>query len=166
MVDVATAPAPRLRAVTALDDDVLLPLRLLWELAARLAWREVGRESQINTSSALLTYWQVRLARARVDEVRVLYLDATGHLIADEQHQAGTLGQVETYPREILRRALDLDAVKIAVGRRQLIGSARLSVEDRSCAKALEAAERALGIHLIDYMVIGRDSHAGYRRAR
>lgn len=163
LTDVVTAPPLRVREAAGLNDHGLLVLRLLWELAARLARHEVVQHSLLATSPSVIGYCQIRLARERVDQVRVLYIDAADRLIADDLHSAGTVGHVEVYARELLRRALDLDAHKIVVARGQVTGSARLSRLDRSYIKTLEEAGKALGIRLVDYLVIGRDSHVSYR---
>ncbi|UKJ73462.1 JAB domain-containing protein [Azospirillum brasilense] len=163
LTDVMAASTPRLRQIARLDERGLLSMRLVWEVAARLAWQETVHQPLLATTPALLTYCQMRLARERVDQVRAFYLDAQHHLITDERHQVGTAGTVEIYPREILRRALELDAAALIVARGQVRGSARLSVDDRSSAKALEAGGHALGIRLADYVVIARDGHCSYR---
>ncbi|GAA4250809.1 JAB domain-containing protein [Azospirillum formosense] len=166
LTDVVAASAPRLRQIARLDERGLFSMRLVWEVAARLAWQETVRQPLLATTPALLTYCQMRLARERVDQVRALYLDAQHHLIADERHQVGTAGTVEVYPREILRRALELDAAGLIVARGRIRGSARLSADDRSSAKALEVGGQALGIRLADYVVIARDGHCSYRSER
>ncbi|KAA0677297.1 JAB domain-containing protein [Azospirillum brasilense] len=166
LADVVAAPAPRLRQIARLDERGLLSMRLVWEVAARLAWQETVHQPLLATTPALLAYCQMRLARERVDQVRALYLDVQHHLIADERHQVGTAGTVEVYPREILRRALELDAVGVIVARGQVRGSARLSANDRSSAKALEAGGQALGIRLTDYVVVARGGHCSYRGER
>ena len=166
LTDVVAASAPRLRQIARLDERGLFSMRLIWEVAIRLAWQETVQQPLLATTPALLTYCQMRLARERVDQVRALYLDAQHHLIADERHQVGTVGTVEVYPREILRRALELDAAGLIVARGRIRGSARLSADDRSSAKALEVGGQALGIRLTDYVVVARDGHCSYRGER
>ena len=163
LAGVVSAPTSRLRDMVGLTDRGALALRLLWELAARLAREEMVQVQVpvLASSAGLVTYCTVRLSRERVDQVRLLFLDRTHRLIADERHQSGTLGAVELYPREVLRHALELDALGIVVARRQAGRSARLSSRERADAKALDAAARALGVRLVDYLVIGRDGHVG-----
>ena len=163
LAGVVSAPASRLQDMVGLKDRGVLALRLLWEMAARLAREEMVQTPVLASSAGLVTYCTVRLSRERVDQVRLLYLDGAQRLIADERHQTGTIGAVELYPREVLRRALELDALSIVVTRGQAGRSARLSSRDRADAKALDAATRALGIRLVDYLVVGRDGHASYR---
>lgn len=164
MAGVATAAGPELRKLVPFQNHRgPLALRLLWEMAARLAREEMVREPVLASSAGLVTYCTVRLARERVDQVRVLYLDGAQRLIADERHQSGTIGAVELYPRDILRRAVELDALGIVVARGQAGRPARLTIRDRDDAGTLEAAGQVLGLRLVDYMVIGRTGHASYR---
>ncbi|CAO3435324.1 JAB domain-containing protein [Azospirillum doebereinerae] len=164
LTGVATAAGPELRKLVAFQDHTgPLVLRLLWEMAARLAREEMVREPVLISSAGLVTYCTVRLARERADQVRLLYLDGAQRLIADERHQSGTIGAVELYPREILRRAVELDALGIVVARGQAGRPARLTIRDRDDAGTLEAAGEVLGLRLVDYLVIGRTGHASYR---
>ena len=166
LTGVITASADQLQAVTGLDAHRLLILRLVWELAARLAWQETVREPLLVTSPGLLGYCQVRLARERVDQVRLLSLDADNRLIADDRIRVGTVGHVEIDRQEILRRALQRDASKIVVARGHVAGGAHLSGLERADVRTLEAAGKSLGIHLVDYLVIGRESHTSYRSSK
>lgn len=163
LADVVTAPPHRLQEVSDLQGEGLLTLRLLWELAARLAWQEVVQQPVLGASANVMAYCRVRLARERVDQVRVLYLDLASRLIADELLQTGTVGHVELFPRKVFVRALALDASKIIIARGCVGRPASLLARERSDVKALETAGVALGIRLVDYLVIGRDSHVSYR---
>lgn len=163
LADAVAACGAWLAPTTGLPDRARLAFRLVWELAARLAREEMVGAPVLASSAALLTYARVRLSRERVDQIRVLYLDRERRLIADELHQSGTLGDVHSYPREILRRALELNALSFVVLRGQPGGRARLLPRDKETARSLEAGAGALGLRIGDYIVIGRDGHLGYR---
>lgn len=162
LTNLVAAPAGALREL-GVPARLSVSLRLVWEMAARLAREEMIDSPRLSSAAQVLAYARVRLARETTDQVRVVYLDVSQQWVADELHQAGTIGSVGCYPREILRRALVLEATSIVVMRGQAMRKARMLSEDKSNAKALERAGEALGVRLVDYLVIGRDSEVSYR---
>ncbi|HYD31466.1 MAG TPA: JAB domain-containing protein [Azospirillaceae bacterium] len=163
LANVIGAPTSRLDEAGLHDALGRRSLRVIREVAARLARSELVDQPIFLAHTALLTYCQIRLAREGVDQVRILFLDEQKRLIVDELHQSGTVGFVYIYHREVFRRALDLNASHLVVARGRPTGLPQLMDDDLDTAKRFEEAGDVLGIGLYDYLVIGPGGCGSYR---
>ena len=106
------------------------------------------------------------MARAEREEFRVLFLDARNRLIADEVQGRGTIDHTPAYPREVVRRALELSAASIILLHNHPSGDPTPSRADVDMTKRIIAAAEPLGIVVHDHIVIGREGHASMRALR
>ena len=159
---VITAEASQLRAFGVAGRDIAM-LRLVREIACRMARAEVRSRPVLSNWQALLTYLQTAMAYEQIEQFRILFLDRKNNLIADEVQQRGTVNHTPVYPREVMKRALILNASALIVVHNHPSGDPKPSREDIRTTRELKAAASALEIELHDHVVIGHGTHASFR---
>jgi DNA repair protein RadC len=92
-----------------------------------------------------------------------LFLDKGNHLIADEQHQTGTVDHTPVYPREVVKRALELSATAVILVHNHPSGDPTPSRADIDMTKAIVEVARPLGISVHDHLIVGKDGHASLK---
>jgi len=117
----------------------------------------------ISSWDRLLDYCTARLAHEKVEQTRVLFLDTRNRLIKDERQNRGTVNHTPLYPREVVRRALELGATAIILVHNHPSGDPEPSRADIDMTKEVQEAAGKLGIVLHDHLVIGRDGHVSFR---
>ncbi|CAM5768183.1 DNA repair protein RadC [Labrys miyagiensis] len=110
LAEVLGAPAARLREVEGVSDGVAGDLKIVEAAGHRLARGGVARRPVFSTSAALIDYCRSSMAFAEREIFRILFLDIKNGLIADEVQQTGTINHTPVYPREVIKRALELSA--------------------------------------------------------
>ena len=111
----------------------------------------------------LIDYCYIAMAREKREQFRVLFLDKKNVLITDEVQQTGTVDHTPVYPREIIKRALELDASAVIVVHNHPSGDPTPSREDIDMTKEIREAGERLGIVLHDHLIIGRKGHASFK---
>jgi DNA repair protein RadC len=111
--EVISAPVVRLAEVRGLGDAAITELKLVQAAASRLVRGEVKKRPVLSSWSAVLDYCRTAQAFADREQFRVLFLDKRNQLIADELQQVGTIDHTPVYPREVVKRALELSATAI-----------------------------------------------------
>ena len=159
---VAAAPA-RLRDVDGVGDAVVLELKVVEAAAQRFARGKVIDRPVLSGWDALLDYCQTRLAHLTVEQVRVLYLDRKNRLIADEGQGQGTVDHVPLYPREVLKRGLELNASALILVHNHPSGDPTPSEADISLTHEIAQGAHALGLSVHDHLVIGKSTHVSFR---
>ena len=97
------------------------------------------------------------------EQFRVLFLDKRNHLIADEVQQRGTIDHTPVYPREVVKRAIELSATAIVIVHNHPSGDPTPSRADIDMTKMVTAACQVLGIAMHDHVVIAKDGHASFK---
>lgn len=159
---VIAAEAAQLRAFGLTGRDIAA-LRLVREIACRIAKAEVRRRPVLSNWRALIAYLQTVMACEQVEQFRILFLDTKNNLIADEVQQRGTVNHTPVYPREVIKRALILNASALIVVHNHPSGDSKPSRDDIGMTRELKAAAQALGIDLHDHIVVGHGNHASFR---
>ncbi len=160
--DVFAADADLLKEFD-IDPRTLVLLRALRETGARLARREVVDRPVITSWDKLLDYCHASLAHEKTERFNILFLDRKNVLIADETQQKGTVDHTPVYPREVAKRALQLDASAIIMVHNHPSGDPTPSRADIEMTKEVKSALKAVGIELHDHLVIGRKANASFR---
>ena len=137
-------------------------------IAVRAAAREMLRaeiknKSVISSWQQLIDYCTARIGFAEAEEFHLLFLDAKNALILDEQQQHGTVNHTPVYPREVVKRALELGALAIIMVHNHPSGDVTPSKADIEMTRAVREAAKAVGIALHDHLVIGRGKHASFK---
>jgi len=159
---VITAEASQLRTFGLTGRDMAL-FRLVREIACRMARAEVRSRPVLSNWQALIAYLQTAMAYEQIEQFRILFLDRKNNLIADEVQQRGTVNHTPVYPREVMKRALILNASALIVIHNHPSGDPKPSREDIQTTRELKAAASALEIELHDHVVIGHGTHASFR---
>ncbi|PWE17508.1 hypothetical protein DDZ18_07505 [Marinicauda salina] len=160
---VCAAETAALVEIDGVSERVALDLKLMHAAAARIAREQVSGRVVISSWSALLDYLRAALQHAATEEVRVLFLDKKNRLIADEFQARGTVDHAPVYPREIVKRALALDASALILVHNHPSGDPTPSAADIEMTKRLAEAARPFDIVLHDHLVVGRDDTASFK---
>ena len=157
------ATAEDLRTVAGVGDAVALDLKLLHEAGLRAAREQVVRRPVISSWAALLAYVKTALAHEAREQFRVLFLDKKNQLIADEIMNRGTVDHAPVYPREVVRRALELSASAVILVHNHPSGDPTPSSADVDMTRQIVEAARPLRISIHDHLVVGRDGVASFK---
>ena len=159
---VITAEPSQLRAFGLTGHDIAV-FRLVREIACRMARAEVRSRPVLSNWQALIAYLQTAMAYEQIEQFRILFLDRKNNLIADEVQQRGTVNHTPVYPREVMKRALILNASALIVVHNHPSGDPKPSREDIQTTRELKAAADALEVELHDHVVIGHGTLASFR---
>ena len=161
--EVIAAPRARLMEVKGVGEAVVHHLKIIEAAAHRLAKTRVIGRPALSSWTALLDYCTAAMARSTHEEFRVLFLDRKNVLIADEVQNRGTVDHTPVYPREIIKRALELSASAIILVHNHPSGDPAPSKADIAMTREVAGAAKALGIAVHDHLVIGRAGHASFK---
>ena len=160
---VFAASVEDLRTVAGIGEAAALDLNLLHEATLRAALETVKRRPVISSWTALLAYVRVALAHEPREHFRVLFLDRKNQLIGDETMNEGTVDHAPVYPREIMRRALELSASAVILVHNHPSGDPTPSPADIEMTRQVVEAGRSLKISVHDHLVVGRDGVASFK---
>ncbi len=163
LAEVLHAPDERLKEVEGIGDAVVGDLKLIKAFAERVAADAVRKRPVLTSWSALLDYCRTAMAFEEREQFRILFLDKKNGLIADEVQGKGTVDHTPVYPREVIRRALELSATAIILVHNHPSGDPTPSRADISMTETIVGVGRPLGITVHDHLIIGRDGHASFR---
>ena len=163
LAGVWAAPVEALTTVKGVGEAVALDLKLVQAAAERMGREQVRRRTVISSWSALLDYVRVAMAHEPREQLRVLFLDKKNQLIADEVMNHGTVDHAPVYPREIVRRALELSASAVIMVHNHPSGDPTPSQADIEMTRQVAEAARALRVALHDHLVVGRDGVASFK---
>jgi DNA repair protein RadC len=161
---VLAAPHDQLRHFKGLGDITASHLKVVQGAAQRFAKDRIDREQPILGSwSALIDYCRAAMAYENVEQFRILFLDKKNRLIADEVQQTGTVDHTPVYPREVIKRSLELSATALILVHNHPSGDPSPSAADVQMTRAICDVAQPLGITVHDHIIIGRAGHASLR---
>jgi DNA repair protein RadC len=161
--EVIAAPRARLAEVKGAGDAVIAELKVVEAAAQRLARGEVRQRHVLSSWTAVLDYCRAAMAFADKEQFRILFLDKRNQLIADEVQQTGTVDHTPVYPREVVKRALELSATAIILVHNHPSGDPTPSRADIDMTKEIATVAKPLGIAVHDHIIVGKDGHASLR---
>jgi DNA repair protein RadC len=161
--NVLTAAPERLMEVKGVGAAVVANLKIVQAAAVRLAKREAMAKPVLGSFNAVLNYCMSAMAREEREQFRILFLDRKNMLIADEIQNKGTVDHTPAYPREVVRRALELSAVSIILVHNHPSGDPTPSRADVELTKEIVAAAKTLGIQVHDHLIVAKNMHASLR---
>jgi DNA repair protein RadC len=164
--EVIAAPETRLREVKGLGDAAITELKIVQAAAGRLARGQVKARAVLSSWSSVLDYCRTQMAFADKEQFRILFLDKRNQLIADEVQQTGTVDHTPVYPREVVKRALELSATAIILVHNHPSGDPTPSRADIQMTQAIVEVARPLGIDVHDHIIVGKDGHASLKGLR
>ena len=163
LAGVLGATAEELCAEAGVGAAVAQDLKLIHQASLRIGREPVKKRTVISSWSALLAYVKLALAHESREQFRVLYLDKKNQLIADEVMNRGTVDHAPVYPREVVRRALEVSASSLILVHNHPSGDPTPSSADVEMTKQVVEAGRPLRIAVHDHLVVGRDGVASLK---
>ncbi len=162
---VLSAPAERLSAISGVGASVVTELKIVEAAAHRLARSRVLDRPAISGWDALVSYCRTTMSRQEIEQFRILFLDRKNLLIADEPQARGTVDHVPVYPREVVKRALELNASAVILVHNHPSGDPTPSEADIAVTRQIAAAAETLSITLHDHLIIGAAEEFSFRSA-
>ena len=159
----AAAPA-QLREVNRVGPGAAAAIKAAQAAALHMLRAEARDQPLLNNWDRLLAYLHAALSREPIEQFRVLFLDAKNRLITDEAQARGTVNHTPVYPREVVKRALELGATALILVHNHPSGDPTPSRADVEMTAEVKAAAVALGIVLHDHLIIGNGRHLSFRR--
>ena len=163
---VLSASMERLMDVDGVGEAVALDLKVVEAGAHRLARAKVLKKQVISSWDSLLDYCRTAMAHGEIEQFRILFLDRKNVLIADEAQAKGTVDHVPVYPREVVKRALELNASALILVHNHPSGDPTPSEADIAVTEQIAAAAAALSITLHDHLIIGKSAEFSFRSER
>jgi DNA repair protein RadC len=163
LAGVFAASQHELAGVPGIGDTAIAALKIVPEAARRMALEEIMERPVLSNWNQVLDYCRMAMSREKIEQFRLLFLDTKNRLIADEVQQRGTLNHTPVYPREVVKRALELDAAALIMVHNHPSGDPTPSRADIEITRQIRAAATELGIALHDHIVIGRSGHNSFK---
>ncbi len=160
---VVSAPPERLSETSGVGESVVTALKVVQAAAQRLARDEVMDAPVLSNWSKLLRYCKIAMAREGREQFRVLFLNRKNVLIADEVQQRGTIDHTPLYPREVVKRALEVGAAALIMVHNHPSGDPSPSRADIDMTKEVQDAAARLGIVLHDHLIIAKKGHTSFK---
>ncbi|WP_420396344.1 RadC family protein [Nioella sp.] len=160
---VLAAPPARLKEINGVGDAVVFELKLIEAIGHRMARARVINRPLLSSWDALLDYCQSAMAHRDLEQFRILFLDRKNVLIADEAQQTGTVDHVPVYPREVVKRALELNASALILVHNHPSGDPTPSQADLDMTNAIRDAAEVLNIVIHDHLIIGKSATLSFR---
>lgn len=160
------APPALLQEVKGVGESVALELKLIASVAQRMLKSEIRGRQVLSSWSSVIDYCHTAMAYESTEQFRILFLDKRNALIADEVQGRGTVDHTPVYPREVVKRALELSATAIILVHNHPSGDPTPSRADIDMTKMIVDTAKPLGIAVHDHIIIGRDGHASLRGLR
>jgi len=158
-----SAPPARLAEVKGVGEGVIATLKVVQAAALRLARDEVMERPVIGSWQKLLAYCRASMAHEPNEHFRVLFLNRRNELVADEVQQKGTVDHTPVYPREVVKRALELGATALIMVHNHPSGDPTPSAADIEMTREIKEAGEKLGIALHDHVIVGRRGHTSFK---
>lgn len=162
---VVSASPARLAMVKGAGEAVVLELKVVEAAAQRMMRARVMHRPVLSSWDALLDYCHTAMAHRETEQFRILFLDRKNVLIADEEQAKGTVDHVPVYPREVVKRALELNASALILVHNHPSGDPTPSDADLSMTHQVGEACGALGLTLHDHLIIGKSRELSFRAA-
>jgi DNA repair protein RadC len=161
---VMAAPAAKLLESQGLGPHSVAALKLVQAAALRMMQAEVAEQPVLNNWDRLIGYLNAALAREKVEQFRVLFLDPKNRLIADEAQARGTVNHTPVYPREVVKRALELHATALILVHNHPSGDPTPSRADLEMTRQIQDAAAVLEIVVHDHLILGNGRYTSFRR--
>jgi DNA repair protein RadC len=161
--DAIAAPIEKLTAIDGIKEKTAIQLKVIEAAALRLSKTRLINRPVLSSWNALLDYCASAMARAEREEFRVLFLDRKNVLIADEIQSQGTIDHTPVYPREIMRRALELSASSLILVHNHPSGDPTPSRADIDMTREIVEAAKSLRITIHDHLVVGRGGTSSFK---
>lgn len=143
-----------------------MALKAVHEAACRLVREETNIQTTLNSWQSIINYCRARMSHLTIEQFRLLFLDQKNKVIADEIQQQGTINTTPIFPREVVKRTLELGATSVIMVHNHPSGDPTPSQADIDITRKVIQAARELEIHVLDHLIIGRFGHTSLREKK
>lgn len=164
--EVLGAPAHLLAEVKGIGPSVAFDLKLVAAAAERMLQSQIRGRQVLSSWTQVIDYCRAAMAFEPREQFRILFLDKKNALIADEVQQVGTVDHTPVYPREVVRRALELSATAIVLVHNHPSGDPTPSKADIDMTRLIAETAKPLGIAVHDHIIVGKNGHASMKGLR
>jgi DNA repair protein RadC len=164
--EVINAPRARLKEVKGVGDAVVDHLKVVRAAALRFMQSDIEGRDVLTSWDAVVAYCRSKIGRDAIERFHILFLDKKNRLILDEVQQSGTVDHTPVYPREVVKRALELSATAIILVHNHPSGDPTPSQADIAMTRQVMDAAKPLGIAVHDHLIVGRDRHVSLRQQK
>jgi DNA repair protein RadC len=161
--EVLAAPPALLSEVDGVGESVVTDLKIVEAAARRFTKGAVSRRPVLSSWTSVIDYCRTAMAFAEKEQFRLLFLDRRNALIADEVQQSGTIDHTPVYPREVVKRALELSASALILVHNHPSGDPTPSSADIKMTREIVDVAKPLGIVVHDHIIVGREGHASLK---
>jgi DNA repair protein RadC len=161
--EVVSADAARLKEVEGVGEATLVALKTVQAAAIKLTQEQIIEKPVIGSWHELLDYCRAAMAYETKEQFRIMFLDKKNVLIADERQQEGTIDHTPVYPREVIKRALELGASAIIMVHNHPSGDPTPSRDDIEMTLEVKEAGKKLGIKIHDHIIVGKSGHTSFK---
>lgn len=163
VAEVLGAPLTRLRTTDGIGEATALDLKLVEAAGRELAKGAVNKRMVLNSWAAVIEYCRASMAFETREVFRILFLDKRNALIADEIQQTGTVDHTPVYPREVVKRALEVSATAVILVHNHPSGDPTASQADIAMTRQIMEAGKPLGIDVHDHIIVGKNGHTSMK---
>ena len=160
---VLSASVQDLQNVNGVGAAVAVELKIIEAAAHRLSRAKVMQRHVVSSWDALLDYCHTTMAHRSTEQFRILFLDTKNVVIADEEQAQGTVDHVPVFPREVVKRALQLNASALILVHNHPSGDPTPSQADIQMTRQINTAASALGVTVHDHLIIGKSCELSFR---
>ena len=161
--EVIAAPPKRLGEIKGIGEAAITDLKIVQAAAGRMARGQVKKRTALSSWSAVLDYCRTTMAFADKELFSIIFLDKRNQVIADEVQQTGTVDHTPVYPREVVKRALELSATAIILVHNHPSGDPTPSHADIQMTQSIINTAKPLGISVHDHIIVGKEGHASLK---
>jgi DNA repair protein RadC len=158
------APRHELLAIDGIGEAGAAAIKAVHAAALRLARAEIMGQPVLSNWDALMAYLNAAIARERVEQFRILFLDNRNRLLADEAQARGTVNHTPVYPREVVKRALELNATAIILVHNHPSGDPTPSHDDIVMTRHIAEAAETVSVAVHDHIIVGNGTWTSFRR--
>jgi DNA repair protein RadC len=160
---VLNASLPDLENIDGISHNTAIAIQTIRVAGLRLLQQNIMERPILNTWSRLIEYCEAAMANENKEHFRLLFLNKKNEVIADEVQQSGTVDHTPAYPREIMKRALELGATAIILIHNHPSGDPTPSDADIQMTKAIQAAAAPFDIVIHDHLIVSRNGTTSFK---
>jgi DNA repair protein RadC len=160
------ADKEKLKSIAGVGDVTIVTLKAIQEVACRLVREEINTQHSLQSWQGVIDYCRARMSHLTIEQFRLLFLDNKNKIIADEIQQQGTIDRTPLFPREVVKRTLELGAKSLIMVHNHPSGDPTPSQADIEITRKVIKAAQELEIHVLDHLIIGRFGHTSLREKK
>lgn len=160
---VISAPGKDLKKINGIGEAAITAIKVAHETSLRILKEDFSKKTVIASWKSLLDYCRASMSHIKNEQFRIFYLDTKNQLISDEVQQEGTVDQTAVYPREVVKRALELGASAIILAHNHPSEDCTPSKSDIDMTTKIILAAEPLGVTVHDHIIIGGSKHFSFK---